>query len=378
MKIAQVIHSLGIGGAEKQLVTFANAARTRDVQLSVITLFEARPGPFLSELEALGVTFHNIASRKVSDPIRFARLVRLLQREQFDVVQTHLESANILGVMAGRVTGTPVVATLHLASRESTAWYRLTMETLAIRYAASQVVAVGPRVAEAHAQYLKRSIRVIRNPVPYMDRIEQAERDAARYELIGTNERTILISVGRLVPNKGYLDLIEAFREVHRALPSTGLAIVGDGAMRDVMETRIAEDGLRDSVFLLGERSDIPRLLGAADVYVNASHMEGMSLSILEAMAAGLPIVATAVGDTTTLIRRDTGVLVPPHNPKALADTLCTLLTDPKRAGMLAERAQAYVIQTHDPANWLDQVLALYAEIARPARTARVRREIHA
>jgi glycosyltransferase involved in cell wall biosynthesis len=168
------------------------------------------------------------------------------------------------------------------------------------------------------------------------------------------------------VPQKGYPDLLEAFAVIRRRFSSAVLLIAGDGPQGAELEARRASLGLEDSVHLLGARDDVPELLAAADVFVTASRWEGLPVAVLEAMAAGLPVVATAVGDVPNVLAEGAGVTVPPRDPAALAAAVCALLETPEERARVAAAAIARVRSRYSAARWAERLLELYAEVARP------------
>ena len=116
-------------------------------------------------------------------------------------------------------------------------------------------------------------------------------------------------------------------------------------------------------VILLGVRNDVPRLLAAGDIFVSASHWEGLPVAVLEAMAVGLPVVATSVGDVPDVVVPGTGLIVPPHQPAALATTIRTLLDDPEQGRQLGMAGRAHVVRNYAIEAWADKLLKLYSEL---------------
>ncbi len=365
--ITQLIDSLDVGGAETLQVTFAEAARAGDIRLTVIALRDVGGSAIAEKVQAFGAQVVMFPARKVYDPKRFWRLASFLRRERGDALHTHLTHANILGAVLGRLIGIPVVATLHSTSIEprhdhpALRW----LETLALRYGVQCIVAVGHQVAEAHRSRLRgKPIEVVPNAVSLPPGISAAERLALRREMIGDPARPLLISVGRLALPKGYPDLLTAFAALRQTHPSAALVIVGEGHLRDELAAQIAALKLEGHAILLGARSDVPRLLAASDLYVSASHWEGLSVAVLEAMAAGLPVIATSVGDVPRVVVSGAGVVVPPKEPAALAEAARALLNDPAQRQSLGAAAKAHVTHNHSPAVWLDRHLRLYQEAA--------------
>ncbi len=365
MRIAQLIDSLTVGGAEKLQVTFARSVRELDVEITVVSLYRKPYRAIVDELEALGVRVVTLAGRGTFDPLRAGRLARLLRGERFDVVFTHLTAANILGTAAAALAGTPCVATLHNVKPPPQRIKRV-LEGIALRRLARHVVAVGGAVAEAHRCRLgEQGCSVIPNPVEAIPALSASERAALRQELSGVQAEFIFMSTGMLNPQKAFGDLLTAFAELRRTHPTAALVIAGAGPLAPRLEAQIDELGLRGRVRLLGLRDDVPRLLAAVDGYVSSSLWEGLPLSVLEAMSAGLPVVATAVGDIPAVIVDGTGVLVPPAQPPALAAALRSLLDDPDRAAALSSAARRHVATHYSPRVWADRLLALASQAAR-------------
>ncbi|MCE5421174.1 MAG: glycosyltransferase, partial [Acidithiobacillus sp.] len=151
----------------------------------------------------------------------------------------------------------------------------------------------------------------------------------------------IALCVARLSPEKNQVGLVRAFRSVADRMPDARLALAGDGPARAEVEAAIDAVRLQDRVLVLGNRSDVPVLLAAGDALVLASEREGLPLVVMEAMAAGRPVVATAVGDVPLAVRNgETGFVAPPGDEAALADALSAVLADPQCASELGRRGR--------------------------------------
>lgn len=175
----------------------------------------------------------------------------------------------------------------------------------------------------------------------------------------------VIVSVGGLRPVKGYEDLLEAFHGIAVHREDVRLLIVGEGPERNRLEDRIRALGIGNRVFLTGYRSDVPKVLRASNCFVSSSHSEGQSNAILEAMAHGLPVVATAVGGTPDLIHDGTnGILVPPGSPGDIRNALEYLLDNPEKASALGTRARASVDRKHSMKAVVGSYLRLYSEVA--------------
>lgn len=208
-----------------------------------------------------------------------------------------------------------------------------------------------------------RSIHVVANPI---------DPALLQYERLAAPSRTVLF-VGRLVEQKGVLDLVEAFAAFHREHSDWRLQFAGQGDI-EAIRTRARELGVEDHIDFLGWVTGAEKLkyLAHAGIFVLPSWVEGLPMSILEAMAMGLPIVATRVGAVPEVIEQDvSGKLVEPRTPTALADALVDLARDEKKRHALGARAQAAVTAQFGPGEVLPRVEAIYANLGAQSRADR-------
>ena len=373
MRVLQLIDTLGVGGAEKLLVTFSRAAARLDVQTSVAYLSEPDTPLLLQELEQAGVRVVGFTAPKLFNLRRLNDLTEFMHREQFDVVHTHLTYANILGNLAGRWSGTPVVSSLHNTAVDPVHAHPLRdrLELLALRYWAARVVAVAGRIAEIYQPLLGgRAVDVALNAAAPFALLDEAERCLVRAELGLTPEQILLIAVGRLSAQKAYPDLLQAFALVRQTCPQAQLLIVGEGALRGVIESRIRELGLGGSVVLAGIRPDVPRLLQAADIFVMSSHFEGLPVAVLEAMTAGLPLAATDVGEIAAVAPPEAALLTPPQQPEQLAAAILTLAQDPARRKAAGMAARQIALERFSPDAWVRRLVQIYTAARSGSRGA--------
>jgi glycosyltransferase involved in cell wall biosynthesis len=223
-------------------------------------------------------------------------------------------------------------------------------------------------VATAHqGHYEGRDVDVIANGIPEMEEVSDRERARVRSEF-GVNGQPIVITVGRFSTSKGYEDMIEAFKLLQQKNLKTKLLMVGSGSTQPAIRSQIEKLDLDGSVILTGERHDIPQLLASSDVFASSSHREGLPLSVLEAMMAGLPIVATSVGDIPNVVTGETGVIVPPHQPEMLAAALEELLTDAERRQNMGKAARERALQEYSVDVWMKRHLQLYEDVIHSVR----------
>jgi glycosyltransferase involved in cell wall biosynthesis len=189
--------------------------------------------------------------------------------------------------------------------------------------------------------------------------------DDGRLQQIGIAGGPVVGHVARLAPVKNQALLIRSFADVLRHVPGAQLVIVGDGPEREALREQIEQLGLVGAVHLAGEQRDIPSLLRAFDVFALPSKAEGTSMSVLEAMASGVPVVASAVGGTPALLDDGRcGLLVPPNDVSALTAALLTVLADRDRRHQLAAAARTRAVTVYAEDRVVDRYVALYEAAA--------------
>lgn len=184
-----------------------------------------------------------------------------------------------------------------------------------------------------------------------------------------TDDRVVIGHVGRFAPVKNHIMLLDSFRRARDRSPQLFLALVGDGPLRDAIESSAADLGISQHVGFVGQTMDVAAACRDFDIFVLPSHLEGTSISLLEAMATGLAVVATAVGGTPDLLGTDgdTGMLVPPGQPDRLADALAALAADPALRARLGARARERVLVLYAEDAMLDRHEAIYAAATAPS-----------
>lgn len=368
LRLAWLIDSLLTGGAEKLVTIFAEEARRRpDLRLTVVALSN-RPSPFTDELRALGVDLVVLDGASLVSPTRFFRLWRVLRARRIELVHAHLTSATVLGAAVAPLIGANFVTTLHNVrpSTRRQSRIRTMLHRAALRRPGARLIAVGKAVAEANAADAGgRPFTVVPNAVSESCIWRGEDRAAARAEMGAGAHETLLLAVGTLIPQKAYIDLIDAFAILAASRDDVRLAIAGearDHLHAPLIEARIAERGLSARVRLLGLRRDVPRLLAAADMLVSASHWEGAPVSLLEAMINGTPCVVTDVGDNR-LILEETGCPTPPSAaPEALAAAIEAMVAHPDRQAACSAAVRRRAQETFGAAAWVDRLTEIYAE----------------
>lgn len=379
LPVATVITRLDVGGAQETAVGVAASVDPDRFDVVLLAGAERRNAGYEDRLRAAGVPLVTVADlrgslRPVSDVRALVRLVRVLRERRPDVVHTHSSKAGVLGRVAARLAGVPVtVHTVHGWSFSAgmpgpARWVAVALERLlARRTTALVVVGESDRAAGlARGIGVPSSYHVIRSGVD-VDRFRLTPgRRAAIRTALGVPEGVPLVgTVGRLAAQKDPEAFVAMAHGVHRARPDARFVVVGDGPLRTAIEQAIAQQGLDGVVTLLGERDDVEQLLAALDVFVLTSRWEGLPRAVVEAMAAGVPVVASAVGCVADVVRHErTGLLVPAGDGPGFSAAVTRLLDDPTLRARLAAAAQPMVDEFSATAMVAGHE-ALYEQLAR-------------
>jgi glycosyltransferase involved in cell wall biosynthesis len=363
LKVLHVSFTLDTGGLERIILDLM--LRGPGLGLAPAAAVLGEPGSLAARAGELGFVVHRLEQRPGLDWEVVRRLRELVRRLGVSVLHAHNEGAGLYAGLAGRLSGRPVVTTRHgLSFRAGPRgiWLRRAAGLLARR-----TVCVGRgvyRLARRVDRLPARRLEVVYNGVDTRRFApDPAARARARGRLGLGPAEPVVISVGRLAPEKDYGVLLEAMARLPR--PEARLLLVGEGPARPGLEAMIGELGLAGRVRLLGDRRDVPSLLNAADVFALSSLSEGVSMALLEAMACGLPAVATRVGGTPEVVRQgETGLLCPPGQPRPLAQALERLLARPGLARALGEAGRERVGQRFSLGAMARAYARIYAELA--------------
>lgn len=317
-RVCHLSMTLETGGLERLLVDYGRFHNADKYELSFIALEGI--GTPADELREAGFVIDQVRLKDLGKVAGFKRLVRLLHEHQVEILHTHNTYAQFYGALAAWWAGVPVVVNSQHGrgcgpNRKALWQFRIANELT------HRIVGVSEDATELCRQQCRgRAARMqcIWNGI-----------DLERFQFHGAQDSCSAISVGRLSPEKDYATLIRATSRVVESFPEFQLTLVGDGQERAALETLRNELGLERHITFLGERSDVHELLGHAGFFVSSSTTEGISLTLLEAMAVGLPIVTTAVGGSPEIVQPgETGKLVSPGDPESLASAMIEMLEE--------------------------------------------------
>jgi glycosyltransferase involved in cell wall biosynthesis len=365
------------GGSERQMLHLLRLLDRSKYQVSVACL--KRQGPFLPDVEQLGVTIHELPlhSLRSFDAVRWIfRFARLLRRERIELLQTFEFYGNAIAVPAARWAGVPVV----LASRRELAGDRTSWQQRAIRLACwlAHGIVANSRAAGSRLIGLTDSdtskVTVIPNGIS-LEEFEPEMAPADVREALGLNAACPLVgTLGALRPEKDYGTFLRAAARVAGAVPQARFVLIGEGSERARLQALARELGLTERVLFAGDRKDVANLLNAVDVFVLSSITESFPNAVLEAMAVGRPVVATKSGGTPELVEDGkTGYLVPVGDAEAMAARIVELLHKPELRRNFGASGRARVEREFTPARMKQRFEELYDRMLREhSPTARI------
>jgi glycosyltransferase involved in cell wall biosynthesis len=350
LRIVQFITPSQIGGAEVHVSALSDKLRGRGHEVTVVC---PRGRALVAELQARELRVRTPRTTGKLDPLTLVRLARWLRRDRTQLIHTHLSTASLLGSWAARMAGIPAVATVH------------GMNTRACFNWAHAIIAVSNAVKQhLVAQGMSPDrITVVHNGVDLQALSRPDEGGVTKRNWGLDPAAPVLITVGRLAPKKGHRDLLEAVSKLLRSprWRELQLVVVGTGVLFRELQRDAERLGVAQRVTFTGFQQDVVPFLQAADIFVLPSVQEGLSLSALEAMALGKPVVACRVGGTPeVVVDGETGVLVAPGQPTELARALEKLLADPQRTREMGEAGQRRVKESFDFEHMVSKIERVY------------------
>jgi len=373
LKILLVIYKLEVGGAERVVVSLAQGL-TQLGHECLVCCFKG--GPLEAALEHSGIRVINLSRRGWWDVSAFLKLVRLMKAERVSVVHTHSFTANLWGRLAGLCSGVPVlVTTEHTLATGKSVFQRVADKALAgvTDWIIAVSGAVKDSVVSTEGIPQERIITVYNGIAIDSPSISEEVRSGIRKALGIQDNQKVVVAVGRLEPPKGHYYLVKAAYIVCNLLRNVQFVIVGDGSLMNDLVRYVRELGLSDNVIFAGERSDVPAILQVCDLAVLSSVREGFSITLLEYMASGRCIIATDVGGAReALIHDESGLIVQPRNPMALAEAILQLLKDETAAKAMGQKAKERCFDRFTTARMVEDTARLYIQAHRkPALTVR-------
>jgi len=377
--VLHLIETLGSGGAERLLHTNLKHFDTNRVASEVVTVF-SNGDYWKKPIEELGVRVSSLECRGYKDILAGVRRLRkYIAENRIDLIHTHLFAANVIGRIAGRLSGVPVISSIHNPEYEPEAYEGASsairrkigiarlVDKLTARFGCTRMIAVSNYVKETtitRLGYPLSKIDVIYNPVHLSEADEWEGRKAVRESLGLPDSAVFLLHVGRLSPQKGFIDAVRAMQRIIAEMPHAHLVSVGsqtDADYKSKVMNEIDSLGLATSVYLAGERRDVTRLLRSCDIFLFPSHFEGLGIALAEAMAVGCACVASDIRPLTEFVTNEVnGVLVKPKKSELLADAVTGLLRDSAKRDPLGLAARETALDLFQPNHAAEKLVNIY------------------
>jgi len=361
LRVLEVVGNAIVGGVERHVQLLVEGLTAQGFGIRALCPFES---PFTNALRASGCPVQIAMIEQSLEWRSLLTAAEIIRRQQIDLVHTHLFNATLLGSVAGALAGVPVVATIHgnTLLAEEVAVARLTGAHLVTVCTAAYGMVLSLGMPEDQ-------VSLIPNAVD--SRRFRPERDGRPFrQRIGVPEGAPLVGmVARLSREKGPDLFVQAASAVAAARPDVHLVLVGDGPMRAELERQIEGLNLAERFHLAGTAADTSEVYPALDVVCLSSRMEGIPLTLLEAMASGRPVVATNVGGIPELVEMgETGWLVAQGDMRALSEKIVWLLDNPERAVAMGRAGRRRVEESFDIRVQTGRVAALFRRVVESRR----------
>jgi glycosyltransferase involved in cell wall biosynthesis len=364
MKILQIISSGGMYGAESVILNLSRALN-QGVHRSFLCVFDNLSNPNLqlhTKAVEAGIDSCLIPCKGQADYRAISRIRALAERTGAEIIHAHGYKADVYAYLAFRNRNIPLVSTCHNWLDED---WRVYLYGMADRYVLRKFARVVAVSLEVSGRLLKAGvkeehIKLIRNGIdlrPFEAKLPSVVSGSSQHR------PAVIGLVGRLSPEKGVDIFLRATAFVLALCPDTRFVIVGEGPERNNLVGLIADLGIGASVSLLGRRENMPAVYRSLDVMVSSSRQEGLPIAILEGMAGSLPVIATAVGEVSTVIRNgETGVLLPPDDPQVLADAIVRLISDSTARIALGSAAKKLIASDYSSERMSSDYLRVYED----------------
>lgn len=359
IRVLQFLPSFGVGGAE-QMAGHLMTGLSGMVEVMGASLLPATNSSIERRLKQQGIRLWHLDKRQGFDPRMYARVDRVLREAQPQVVHTHLSVLRYVLPMVLRRRIPAVLHTLHnVAQHENDAFGRF-VQWFAFRGGVVPVAISGQVAVSFRDVYGLECNSIVPNGIP-VDGYSKCSQDGIRWKhKEGFDREAVLFTcVGRLEPQKNPLLLVRAMAALKD--PRAHLVLLGEGTLKGQLVEYVRDHGLEGRVHLLGKRSEVAECLAASDAFVLGSNWEGNPLAVMEAMAAGLPVISTAVGGVPELVKcGEHGILVPPEDCDAMTSAMQWVLDRPESRVAMGNAARKRAVEAFGMERMAEGYVGLY------------------
>jgi glycosyltransferase involved in cell wall biosynthesis len=378
-KVLHPITRMIVGGAQENTMFTAFLLDKSRYQVQVISGPQTgSEGSLIGEVRTRGIslTINPHLLRQLNpyhDIFCLFSLVRFIRQGKFSIVHTHSSKAGILGRLAAKMAGTPVIIhtvhgwSFHEHMHPTLRNTYIILERWIARFT-DQIIAVAEKDIEKglkHGIGRPDQYRLIHSAIP-LDEFDpkRVDRESIRIELGIPPEVNVLGNIGRFSAQKNPLDWVRVAGRVGRAIPDCRFLLVGDGPLHGEVEAALVAEGIHSQTILTGLRRDVPEMMAAMDVFLLTSLWEGLPRVIPQAMAMGLPVVANAVdGSSEAIVPGETGYLCSPGALDEMAERCAELIRDPIKRSTMGKKGQAYASREFDVRQMVAQIDNVYQQL---------------
>lgn len=358
MRILHTEWSDGFGGQERRVLAEAAGLSERGHYVALVCREHAR---IKAEAVRIGLDVHTLPMRKLYDADSIIRLMKFLKENKFDVVNTHSGVDSWIGGLASKFAGVPVLArTRHLNLPLKRNLFNF------IHYLPDVYITCGENMKEHLVERCGfPDHKVVSIPTGVSPEFFSVKKNPDARKKYGLDTNSIVITnVGILRSIKGHEVTLKAVKTVVDTFPQARFLLVGDGPRKEILERLVQDLGISQHVMFTGFVKDIPEIYSFSDIAVLSSWSEGLPQSLLQAMAAGVPVVATRVGGVPeVVIHEKTGLLVDPGDHEGLAKGIIRILGNPDMSARFAESAKKHVMDNHSVKYMVDKIEGLYKDL---------------
>ena len=362
MNILYLINHAGKGGSEKYVLSMAEYAISKDDR---VFLLYNEHGPLVAQAETLGITADQISMANPLDTKAAKILSEYCKANKIDLIHTQFARENYIAILSKKLYGNnaEIIHTCHINTENNIIWRFINKMLSSYNY---KIIAVcnSVRAKLIKNNYPAGKVQVIFNGVAFRESIEKTTYTAKSFGI--SENRFVFITLTRFSEEKGIFFLLESAKLLRETGSEFALVIAGDGPLYEEARQYIGANNLSDLVYLPGYRQDGAELLLGSDCFINSSSSEALSFAILEAMEAGLPIIATKVGGNPDIINENTncGSLVEYNDARALSLAMADMLGNSPKRTLMAENSRKAIANIFNVENSIKATYKIYSEIS--------------
>lgn len=374
INILTIIWSLGLGGAEQVVIDINNGLNKQKFH-PIICCLNGK-GMFASRVEKNGIPVIPLFKKPKFDPHIILKIYKLIQKENIDLVQTHLWTANFWGRIAAWLAGVKIIIATEHTTDEKRPWFYYLADKL-LASISSKIITVSESVKSFHsrkADIPKDKFEVIKNGIQLEKWQKPVEVRDVKANLEISEDEVIIGTIGRLVQAKRYDIFLKAVAEIVKTKPNIRAIIIGEGPLESELKNETITLGIQNNVKFTGFRKDIPKLIKIFDIFVLSSEREGLPVTLLEAMATGIACVVTRVGGNPEVINNyQNGILVNPLDYKQLSEELDKLIENQKLRIKLSQNSKEWVKNYFSISRMVNKTEDLYSRFFRKKSEERIK-----